>query len=190
MVKRIVLTFDEQFTFCMPNIIINNLWRPVFVFLFTLTVGESCSNSAQKKVPENNAKSSQHNPKGKPPSSYSDTVKIDFSAAVFYSPDSLQLEKLRAITDSGPFGADMHEFDFLTKTARLVLNKHYPHLKIVDVQKARFVLFIKADNGSEIIDLNTKNDPYGLFAFNRKDPPRLMDLANIDSDLGFYFKNK
>ena len=153
-------------------------------------VCESCSNSPEKEMPENNIKPSQHDPKGKPPSSYSDTVKIDFSAAVFYSPDSLQLEKIRSTTDPGPFGADMHEYDFLTKTARLVINRNYPHLKIVDVQKARFLLFLKADNTSLIIDLNTKNDPYGLFAFNRKDPPRLMDLPNIDSDLGFYFHNK
>ena len=174
----------------MRHIVINKLCCAVFSFGLSLMICVSCSNTPQKKMPANEINISQHGSKAKPPSSYTDTVVIDFSAAVFYSPDAAQLEKIRSITNPGPFGADMHEYLFLTKTARLVLNKHYPHLKIVDVEKARFLLFVRADNTRDIIDLNTKNDPYGLFAFNRKDPPRLMDLPNVDSDLGFYFENK
>lgn len=132
----------------------------------------------------------EHGLKSKAPSSYSDTITIDFSAAVFYSPDSLQLEKIRSSTDSGPFGADMHEYYFLMRNARSVINKNYPHLRIVNVEKARYLLFVKNDSSRDFIDLNTKHDPYGLFAFNRKDPPRLMDMPNIDSNLGFYFGNK
>ena len=158
----------------MHHILPNNFYRSLFALLLPLIIVLSCADSSQKKIPEKANNKSQHNANRKPPSSYSDTIRIDFSAAVFYSPDSIQLEKIKATTESGPFNADMHEFEFLTKTARSALKKNYPNLKIVDVQKARFILFVKADNTSELIDLDTKNDPYGLFAFNRKDPPRLM----------------
>jgi len=49
-------------------------------------------------------------------------------------------------------------------------------------------IFENGSNGKvEVIDLNTKNDPCGLFVFNGQKPPLLVDMTNIDTDLGFYF---
>jgi hypothetical protein len=147
----------------------------------------SCADSPGKQRPDASKIIQRNTLKIKPPAGFSDTVTIDFSAAVFYSPDSLQLNKICSITDSAIFAANMHEYYNLMRNARLVISKNYPKLRVIEPKKVRFLLFVKADNSRECVDLNTKYDPYGIFAFNRRDPPRLLDMANIDTELGFYF---
>ena len=46
----------------------------------------------------------------------------------------------------------------------------------------------KKSNKSKVsIDLNDKNDICGLFLFDGKKDPALVDMPNIDTQLGFYF---
>ena len=47
------------------------------------------------------------------PSSFNDTFVIRTPAAVFYGPDSLQLEKMKAAISPGEFDATQHEFFYL-----------------------------------------------------------------------------
>jgi hypothetical protein len=56
-----------------------------------------------------------------------------------------------------------------------------------EVVNGRYILFKKSDGKVEVIDLNTKNDPCGLFIFDGQKSPLLVDMTNIDTDLGFYF---
>ena len=128
--------------------------------------------------------------KTKPSSSYSDTVEIDVPSAVFYSADSFQLERIKAVTDSGIFESTMHEFFYQMRNSRVVLKKYYPHIKIQEVKNARFLFFKKTGGGKELIDLNDKNDPFGIFLFDGVQSPRLVDMTNIESELGFYFSKK
>ena len=69
----------------------------------------------------------------------------------------------------------------------MVLKIYYPLIKITDVKKARYLLFEKANGKKEYIDLNTKNDPCGIFIFDGQKAPQLVDMTNIESELGFYF---
>ena len=126
----------------------------------------------------------------KPSSSYSDTVEIILSSAVFYNPDSLQLEKIKAVTDAGVFESTIHEFFYQMRNSRMVLRKYYPHIEIREVKNARYLLFKKTDGLKELIDLNDKNDPFGIFLFDGRHSPRLVDMTNIESELGFYFSKK
>lgn len=124
--------------------------------------------------------------KTKPPSTYNDIAEIDYPAAVFYSPDSVQLQKIKEITDPGVFESTMHDCFYQMRNARGVIKKYYPHIKIVEVSKVRYLLFKKTGPG-ERIDLNEKNDPCGLFLYDGNQPARLVDMTNIDSELRFYF---
>ena len=124
----------------------------------------------------------------KPASTFQDTLKVDFTAAVFYHSDSLQLQKMKEITDPGVFDASMHEYFYQMRNARISIKKDYPTVKIVEAKNLRFILFI--GNASHVlIDLDTKNDPYGLFLFEQTREPHISDMMNIDTELGFYFKN-
>ncbi|HMJ48871.1 MAG TPA: hypothetical protein VK498_16175 [Ferruginibacter sp.] len=154
----------------------------------TTTLNTACSDHRNIKVDELKKEGNNLLP-AKPGSGYRDTIIIDFQAAVFYSPDSLQLKKIKAITDSGVFDGMMHEYYYLSRNAHFAIKKINPAIKIMEVNRSRFVLFVKADKSTHCIDLDTKKEPYGLFLFNLQNPPKQADMANIESELGFYFSN-
>ncbi|MBZ5858834.1 hypothetical protein [Flavihumibacter profundi] len=153
---------------------------------FPLLILGACSDKPGKHQVDKIIKDHTVNAQGKPPSSFSDTIKVGFPSAVFYGPDSLQLEKIKASTDPRIFESLTHENFYMMRNARQVILKYYPATKIVDVNNYRFILFEKRGFDKIIIDLNTK-DPFGLFIFDGKKDPMLTDMANIDTDLGFYF---
>ena len=126
----------------------------------------------------------------KPPSSFQDTMKIDFPAAVFYIPDSLQLEEIKELTDSVIFDAAMHEYFFQMRNARLSIKRDWPQLKIVEAKNVRYLLFHGKGDDSTYIDLNTRNDSHGLFLFQPGKKPHYTDMMNIDTELGHYFRNQ
>jgi hypothetical protein len=147
----------------------------------------SCSDSPRQTKPLQNKMENNVTVKNKIPGNYADTLKINSPAAVFYSPDSLQLEKIKSATDARIFQGSMHEYYYLVRNAHSVIKKNFPQLKIIEAKNVRYLLFTRADKNTDCIDLDTKNDVFGLFVFDRKKPPLLVDMANIESELGFYF---
>jgi hypothetical protein len=125
----------------------------------------------------------------KPSSSFSDTLVINRISAVFYDPDSLQLNKIQAITKKELYETNVHNCLYLMRNARMVLKKYWPHIHIIESSEYRYLLFIKADNSQTCIDLDTKEDMCGILLFDRKKEPELIDMMNIDTALGFYFKS-
>ena len=159
----------------------------VYIFL-VLSVAVSCSSNSSTGAKEKNSSGSKQQVRTKPPSTFNDTMKIDFPAAVFYVPDSLQLEKIKELTDSTIFEAAMHEYFFQMKNARKSINRDWPRLKIVEAKNVRYILFQGNDNDSTHIDLNTKNDSHGLILFQPGKKPQFADMMNIETELGYYFK--
>jgi hypothetical protein len=161
-----------------------------FQFLFWFLAASlilSCADSPQQnKTVEKNSKNKSL-PIQKPASNNHDTLKINSTAAVFYYSDSLQLKKIRSLTDTAAYEANMHEYFFLMRNAHLVIEKNKPQLNIIEAKNVRYLLFIHADKTAECIDLDKKFDPYGLFLFDGKKSPQFVDMDNIDTDLGFYF---
>ena len=149
----------------------------------------SCSENYEKnnKQQEEIPKRKPSNIK-KPASSFNDTIKVTVKSAVFYSPDSLQMEKIKAVNEKAIFDMLTHNCHYQMENARIELKKYWPQIHIVEVSMARYLLFIKANESKICIDLNNKNDICGLFLFDGKKDPVLVDMPNIDTELGFYFK--
>ena len=166
---------------------INRISFQFFAYFLSGILSFSCSNSPQEIIPAKNKTENKDPPKTKPPSNFSDTLKIYSAAAVFYSPDSLQLEKIKSVTDGKIFEANMHENFYLMINAHLVIKKNYPHLKIIEAKNVRYIVFIKADKTEDCIDLDAKKEAYGLYIFNQQTSPQFVDMANVDTQLGFYF---
>lgn len=156
-----------------------------YVFLALLL--SACSQAPGNKKNHQTKIEPQAIPVKKPSGSFNDTLKITSPAAVFFQPDSLQLQKIKSVTAPNTFEATMHEDFYLLRNAHIVLKKYYPHLKIIEAHNVRYLLFIKADKSVECTDLDTKAAFSGLFIFSPKKLPELVDMANIDSELGFYF---
>jgi hypothetical protein len=162
----------------------------VFILLFALIYLSSCTNtgSTEKKNAEVRATSHKAQYK-KPLSSFNDTLIINRISAVFYNPDSLQLSKIKAITRKELYETNVHNCFYLMQNARIVLKKYWPHIRIIETSEYRYLLFIKADNSRTCVDLDTKEDMCGILLFDRKKDPELIDMMNIDTALGFYFKS-
>jgi hypothetical protein len=163
----------------------------VSVLVWQLVTTSACYNNDYKKTEKKAATTTEINKKNKPkpPATYTDTLIINFPAAVFYHPDSLQLLKIKAQTDSMVFDGSMHEFFYQMRNTRMVIQKTWPVLKITEAKNCRYLLFIKADNSREYIDLDTKMDAYGLLVFNTKKPPLTIDMMNVETEVSFYLKD-
>ena len=150
----------------------------------------SCRHQSAKNEVSNVDSKKEHKLMIKPPTIFSDTLKIDSKAAVFYYPDSIQLEKIKARLDSSTFDAIMHEYFYQFKYVHNVLSEYRPRINIIEARNVRYLLFIKADKSNEIIDLDTKYDPYGLLVFDPQKSPSQLELTNAESEIGFYFSKK
>lgn len=155
-------------------------------FLFTGCTGIGSTkkdNTEQKKI----VPPSQLQYK-KPPASFNDTLVINNVSAVFYTPDSLQLDKIKNILEKEEYETEVHNCFYLMRNARIVMKQYWPQIHIIETSRVRYLLFIKDDKSKTFVDLNTKNDMCGIFLFDRKKHPELIDMMNIDTALGFYFK--
>lgn len=157
------------------------------LYFLVIIIILSCSDSHRQTSPAQNKIENKAPEKTKPPGSFSDTIKIDFPAAVFYNPDSLQLEKIKEITLKNEFESDVHNCFYLARNARMVLKKYWPRIHIIETSRNRYLFFVKADKSQAVIDLDSIGDMCGIFLFDGKKEPELADMMNIDTALGFYF---
>ncbi|MFA6946551.1 MAG: hypothetical protein WC220_11685 [Pedobacter sp.] len=125
----------------------------------------------------------------KPPSSFKDTVSIGFPAAVFYNTDKRQSEKFIETNGKKVFESIQHDCFYQMKYSREVLNKYYPGVRLTELTNARYLQFKKADSEYTIIDLNNY-ELCGMFIFDGHKAPLLVDMTNVDTQLGFYFSNR
>jgi hypothetical protein len=123
----------------------------------------------------------------KPGSDYNDTLIIKSKSAVFYIPDTLQMGKIKMVNKKEIFDLLTHNCRYQMQNAREVIKKDWPQIKIIETSTYRFLLFEKANTNKKCIDLNDKNDICGLFLFDRKKDPVLVDMPNIDTQLRLYF---
>lgn len=123
----------------------------------------------------------------KPGSTFYDTMMIKANSAVFYSPDSLQMKKIKTVNEKVTFDLLTHNCHYQMENARIVIKKYWPQIKIIETSNFRYLLFEKANKSKVCLDLNDKNDICGLFLFDGKKDPVLVDMPNVDTQLGFYF---
>ena len=174
----------------------NKNLSPVTICLFTICSMIipglfifSCSEPAKKNnYPKEKKSEAKPAIIKKPGSSFLDTIMVDSKSAVFYNPDSLQMGKIKAVNEHATFAMITHDCFYQMQNARIVLKKYWPQIKVIETSKARYLLFVKGDHGKVCIDLNNKNDICGLFIFDREKDPMLVDMPNINTVLGFYFK--
>ena len=140
------------------------------------------NKNEQQKVPHKSA------PIQKPPSTFEDTLKINASAAVFFEPDSVQLQKIKQVTSEPVFKSTMHEYKYQIINAHKFLKHYWPQLKIIHARNVRFLAFCKKDKVKITIDLN-KQDPCGMFVFDRTKAPLLIDMMNVETQVPRYFSN-
>lgn len=123
----------------------------------------------------------------KPPSSFSDTLVITRPSAVFFNPDSMQLEKVKTLFSKDTYEDMLHQKKFLMRNAKIVLERFWARILIIETSSHRYLQFVKINKNKTCIDLNKIGDFWGIFLFDTKKEPELQDMMNIETGLGFYF---
>lgn len=168
---------------CISNkLLLYNLVNLIFIASLFSCTGKSLEKKSNHTIIEK-----KESIKREPPGTFSDTIFIDFPAAVFYNPDSLQLGKIKEITSKNEYETEIHNCFYQMRNARMVLKKYWPNIHIIETSENRYLLFVKTNNNKTCIDLNSKGDMCGLFLFDGTKEPELVDMMNIDTALGFYF---
>lgn len=179
----------------MRNRVVNSI-NPVIHFLAVLLVPvllPGCSHSGNSTKKNRQTQDKSTGPPvvyKKPPSSFNDTLVVRGKAAVFFMADSMQLEKIKAITEKMVYESNNHDCFYQMRNARMVFKKYWPGVQVIETSRARYLLFVNADNNHTCIDLNTKNDQCGIFLFNDGKAPKLADMTNIDTELGFFYPHE
>jgi hypothetical protein len=119
-----------------------------------------------------------------------DTLFISGPSAVFYSPDSLQRKKIREEMDQGVFEATMHEYENQFRVSHIELKENWKKIKVLEAVNYRYLQFKRADGKKITIDLDSRGDAYGLFAFDPLKNPQSIDMMNAGTQLYYYFGPK
>jgi hypothetical protein len=162
--------------------------KGIAVAFFLLMLFVRCSDPDQKKESLSSTETKVINKK--PGSSYQDTLVIREACAVFYQPDSIQKEKIKAVTEKNVFESSMHEFFYQQRNAHIFLKKYWTHLKIAEASNYRYLIFIKKDKSTALIDLDHLGDSYGIILFDPVKSPRPADMMNIETEVQQYFKSR
>lgn len=157
------------------------------VCLLVITLLYSCSETGKQNSSAQIESYKLDSIRKKPGSSFSDTITIDYPAAIFFNPDKLQLEKIKAVTDTMIFESMTHDCFYQMKNTRNTIKKNWPGIKILEVRDARYLELKSSDGSREWLDLDAYNDACGIFLFDRQKKARLVDMTNIDTELDFYF---
>lgn len=84
----------------------------------------------------------------------------------------------------------MHEYFYQMRNARIVITRDWTGVEVIEAKDIRYLLFEKQNKQIQLIDLDQKGDPYGLFLFDGQKDVAVADMMNIDNELSRYFNKK
>ncbi|HLO79728.1 MAG TPA: hypothetical protein VK166_02150 [Chitinophagaceae bacterium] len=117
------------------------------------------------------------------------TMVVDKRSVLFFHPDSTQLESFKTTANAQIYESVTHDCFFQMRNARNVLKKYWPGLRIKEVYDTRYIIFVKQDSSIVRYDLDSL-EFCGMVLFDGVQDPKIADLTNVDTELGFYYSKK
>lgn len=114
-----------------------------------------------------------------------DTLTIDQASAVFYQPDSLQIEKRKRQVGEGDFRAGMDDYIYYINTSAEYLEKR--GLPVMDAKNRTYLRFVMADRNEQLIKLDTLKELWGMYLFDPGKKPFYADIVEIEEAYQKYF---
>lgn len=163
--------------------------------LFSLTVFSCATNDRKQEATETQIPSAytglQVDTARKPaakktPSPDTDTLTIGHKAAVFYQPDSLQIEKRMKEVGEENFRAGMDDYIYSINTSVEYLQKQ--GLTVIDAKNKKYIKFVFAEVQTQLIKLDTLEELWGIYLFEPRRKPLYVDMTMIEEEYKNYFK--
>jgi hypothetical protein len=165
-------------------------YKMILAVLIIESLMSYCTNSSSKSFkPSKGESTTRAKPdiRKKPASGFKDSLYIARPSAVFFQPDSTQMEKIKAVNETMIYESLTHDCYYQMQNARLVIERNWPSIQVIVDSNSRWLVFKKL-NANTIIDLDKINNICGIYLFDGAKEPVRIDMTNIDSELGFYFK--
>ena len=119
-------------------------------------------------------------------SSNRDTLIIDREAAVFYQPDSLQIEKRMNQAGEADFRAGAGDYIYYLNESAEYLKKQ--GIRVLDAKGKKYLKFILANKQVQLIKLDTLKELWGMYLFDPKKKPYAADITIIEDEYKTYSK--
>jgi hypothetical protein len=116
----------------------------------------------------------------------SDTLTIEEKSAVFFQPDSLQIERRKKKAGETDFYAGADDYIFYMNSALQFLDS--VKLKTVEARDKKFLRFVGRDASQQLIRIDTLPELWGMFFFEPSKTARLANVLDIDQSYSSYYK--
>jgi hypothetical protein len=158
-----------------------------YAFLLLLTIiFVSCNDSTADKTKDTKADIGSDTADTNLIAENPDTLVVYKNTAVYYWPDAAGVAKWEKKLGKEAFqtGAD-DMIEYRTSSSRFLDSMK---LSLVKTEDHKFVKFIKADQSSTLIKLDTISNLWGIYLFAPGKEPKFADFTMIEEEYKAYFK--
>ncbi|HWR33942.1 MAG TPA: hypothetical protein VN451_10460 [Chitinophagaceae bacterium] len=156
----------------------------ILLLLSSATLFTACSNKSNKD--KATAKDSLVQTTSTIPSNNMDTLTIDKNAAVFYSPDSAQMEKWKKTVGEKDFETVADDWSFyMNSTSEYLQTTTTP---VENASDKKVLKFVKTDKSITLVRLDTLSNYWGVYLFTPAKEPKYADLTMMQDEYKSYFK--
>lgn len=121
-----------------------------------------------------------------PAGNNSDTLTINSRSAVFFQPDSLQIENRKKEAGEANFRAGAGDYIYYINTSVDYLGKQA--LPVLDAKDMKYLRFVSANGVVKLVKLDTLPDLWGIYLFDPRNSPYYADIIEIEEEFKAYFK--
>lgn len=114
-----------------------------------------------------------------------DTLVVDAKAAVFYQPDSLQIEARKKEAGEEDFRAGMDDYLYYMNQSWQYLEGQ--RLPVLDAKGTKFIKFVTA-NGIQLVRLDTLSELWGVYLFDPSKGAYKADMTAVEAEYKNYYK--
>jgi hypothetical protein len=115
-----------------------------------------------------------------------DTLTIAKTAAVFYQPDSLQIQKRMKRVGETDFRIGMDDYIYSVNTSVEFLQKQ--GLPVFDAKSKKYLKFVSPGKEAQIVRLDTLQELWGMYLFDPKKKPLAVDMTVIEDEYKNYYQ--
>lgn len=116
-----------------------------------------------------------------------DTVVISERAAIFFDPDTVQIEKAKkeCLEEDDFYTAADDNLYYMWLASNFIDSVK---LKKVDIMGKKVLKFVSATGGATFVNLDTVNWLWGVYFFDPQKKPHDADVVSIEEEYHKYFK--
>ena len=163
---------------------IKNIFMKFIIIPLSIIFLSACGGKADKKETPGTDTTAQSTPPVVTNST--DTMVVDKNAAVYYIPDSNQMEKWKMKVGERDFATVEDDWSSYMNSSNEYLKT--TNLPVQDASGKKVLKFVKADKSVTLVGLDTLSNYWGFYLFSTSKEPEFADIIMMEEAYKKYFK--